>query len=140
MAEDEDAIGLIEILEQNGALADPERQWQADTRGFMTHVGAVGEVVGAELAHEELIEEGRFVGGAARRVELGHVRVRQRCEMPADGRESLVPAYRQVAVTRSVVGHRVREPARHLEFVITPALEFGDGVLGEELRRAALGR
>ena len=59
--------------------------------------------------------------------------------MPADGRESLVPAYRQVAVTRSVVGHRVREPARHLELVIAPALEFGDGVLAEELRRAALG-
>ena len=63
-------------------LPTPMRFRQADAGRLVAHVGAVGEIVGAELAHEELIEERGLVRGAAGGVELRHVRIGQRAQVP----------------------------------------------------------
>ena len=50
-----------------------------------------------------------------------HVRVGQPVEMAANDRESLVPADRQIAVGRCIIGHRMGEAPDHLEFIVAPA-------------------
>ena len=52
-------------LEYQGRLTEPMRY----AAGFVAHVRAVGEVVGAVFAHEQLVQERGFVRGAARGVE-----------------------------------------------------------------------
>ena len=56
------------------ALADADRLAQRDAARLVAHVRAVGQVVRAERAHEELVEERRLVARAARRVERRLVR------------------------------------------------------------------
>ena len=138
LAEDENAVGLVEILQQHGPLADAERLRQADAGRLVAHVRAVGKVVGAVLAHEELIEEGGFVRGPPGRIELRHVRIRQRLQLAADHVERIAPRHREIAVGFGVIGHRMGEPTDHFEIVIVPARELGDRMLGEEFGRAAL--
>ncbi len=76
LPEDEDTVRLVEIIQQDGALANAERKRQTDACRLVTHIRAIRKVVGAVLPREELVEEGRFVRGAAGRVKLRHVRVR----------------------------------------------------------------
>ncbi|GAA3068675.1 hypothetical protein GCM10020000_61400 [Streptomyces olivoverticillatus] len=70
---DDDQVGLVEVLQQDAALADADGLGECGAGGLVAHVGAVGEVVGAEFAGEELVEEGCFVAGAAGGVEDGLV-------------------------------------------------------------------
>ena len=92
---------MLEVVERDRALADADRLREPDAARLVAHVRAVGEVVGAEAPHEELVEEGRLVAGAARGVEDRLVRrgerARARC---ADEREGVVPGDRLVAVAR----------------------------------------
>jgi hypothetical protein len=69
LADDEDGLGESEVFERDGALTDADGLGQAAARRLVAHVRAVGQVVGAELTHEELIQEGRLVRRAPRRVE-----------------------------------------------------------------------
>jgi hypothetical protein len=54
MAEAEDGVGVIEILERHGALADADGFWKAHRSGLVAHVAAVGEIVRAVGADEKL--------------------------------------------------------------------------------------
>lgn len=47
LANHEDRVRLLEILEQHGTLADADGRLEGDAAGLVAHVGAVGEVVGA---------------------------------------------------------------------------------------------
>ena len=78
LPDDEDRVGVVEILEQHRALADADAFRQADAGRLVAHVRAIGKVVRAEAAHEQLIQERRLVGGAAGGVEFGLVRIVQR--------------------------------------------------------------
>jgi hypothetical protein len=73
LADDEDRVGQLQVVEHHGALAHAEGLRHARAAGFVAHVRAVGEVVGAVGAHEQLVEERRLVAGPARGVELGLV-------------------------------------------------------------------
>ena len=73
LAEDQQRVGVFEIVQRDRALADADRMRQAAAGRFVAHVRAVGEVVGAVHAHEQLVQERGFVAGAARRVEGGAV-------------------------------------------------------------------
>ncbi len=75
LAEEQQGIGVFEILERDGSLADAHGARQAAAGGFVAHVRAVGEVVGAVHAHEQLVQERGFVARAARGVERGAVGV-----------------------------------------------------------------
>ena len=75
LAEDEDRVGIGEVVEQHGSLADPDAFGKADAGRLVAHVRAIGEIVRAEAAREQLVHERRLVRGASRGVELGLVRV-----------------------------------------------------------------
>src|SRR3546814_2628249 len=68
---------------------------------FVAHVRTVGKIVRTELAHEDRIEERRLVRGAPRGVEFGFVRTLQHAKVPADQRESVVPAHRHIMIDRT---------------------------------------
>jgi hypothetical protein len=65
LPDDEDRLGLLEILQHHGALADADGGRQAAAGGFVAHVGAIGKIVGPKFAHEDRIKERRLVRGAA---------------------------------------------------------------------------
>ena len=134
-ADHEDQVGLLPVVEVAGALAGAERRGQRAAARLVAHVRAVGQVVRAELAHPELVEEGRLVAEPARGVEGRLVRAREPAQRLADERERVVPRDRDVRVALGVVDERLGEAALVLEREVAPALELGDGVRGEERRR-----
>ncbi len=132
VADAEHGISLLEVVERYGALAHADRGRQADAGGFVAQVRAVGEVVAAVLAHEELVQERGLVGSAPRCVELGHGRIGQLAQRGPDARRRILPGDRQVFVLLRVVGHRMAEAALVLERVVGPFPEFGQCVACEE--------
>ena len=74
---DDDQVGHLEVFDGHRALADADRLGQRRARGLVAHVRAVRQVVGAEAAHQQLIEERRLVAGAPGRVEHRLVRARR---------------------------------------------------------------
>ena len=98
VAHGDDQLAMLEIIERDAAFADADRLRQADAGRLVAHVRAVGKVVRAVFADEELIEERRLVGGAAGRVELRHVRVRQAAQDFTDPREGGIPSDRLIRV------------------------------------------
>ena len=97
LADHEDQVGGVEVLEQHRALADADRLGERRAARLVAHVRAVGQVVGAEAAHEQLVEERRLVAGAARGVERRLVRASAaRAARSAIEREGVVPVDRLV--------------------------------------------
>ncbi len=138
LAEDEDAVGFFEILQRHRALADADLLLQRGARRLVAHVGAVGEVVGAVFAHEQLVQERGLVRGAARGVEDRLVGRGQGIEMPGDRRERIVPGHRHVVVAGRVVAHRRRQPALVLQPVVAVGRQLRDAVLREQLGPGAM--
>ncbi len=118
LAENEDRIGVIEILQRHRALADADGFGQGHAAGLVAHVRAVGKIVGAEAATEQLVEIGRFVAGPTGRVEGCLVRAVQAVQVMGDQRKGIVPADRQVAVAGDVVTDRFAQAALVFEPVI----------------------
>ena len=140
LAEDEDRIGQLEIVQRDRALAGADLRLHGDAGRLVAHVGAVGEIVGAVLAHEQLVQEGGFVAGAPGGVEDRVVRRGQGVEVRGDAGERIVPVDRQITVAGGVPAHRMRQASLVLEPVVAVAREFGDGVLREQLGRGAMAR
>ena len=134
LAEHQDQVGLFEIVQGHRALADADLLAQRHARGFVAHVRTVREIVGAELAHEQLVQERGLVAGATGGVEDRLVRRGQRIELRCDEGEGLVPRHRLVTVGGRVVAHRVGEPALVFQPVVAVAGEFFHAVFREELR------
>ena len=63
LAEDEDAVGFLEILERHTTFADADAFLQGRAARFMTHVRAVRQVVRSKLTRKELIKKSRFIAG-----------------------------------------------------------------------------
>src|SRR3546814_8459716 len=64
LAEDEDRVGQLEVVQRHRALADADLRRHPRAGWLMAHVRAVGEVVGDELAHEQLVKERGLLAGA----------------------------------------------------------------------------
>ena len=139
VSDGKDGVAVVEVFQRHRALADADGLRQADAGRFVTHVGAVGEIIGAVLAREQLIKKCRFVRRAAGGVELGHVRVGQVAQGGSDLGERLVPADRDVTVGPRVVDHRMGQTAFVLQVEVGPGPKFGNSVRAEELRRGAFG-
>ena len=92
-----------------------------------------GQVVGAERADEQLVDERRLVGGLARGVEHRLVRRGQAAQVAADQRERLVPVDRLVVGAAGAQHHRLGDPALLAEPVVGLLAELGDRVVAEEL-------
>ncbi len=138
LAGDDDQVGLVEVFEGDAALADADGLGQCGARGLVAHVGAVGQVVGAELAGEELEEERGLVAGAAGGVEEGLVGRAEGGQLLGDDREGPLPADRLVPVVAAGRGpglqeHGLRDAALLAQPVAGTRGEVGQRVRGEEL-------
>ena len=133
LAGDDDEVGVVEVVEQHAALADAEGFGEGGAGRLVAHVGAVGQVVGAEVAGEELEEEGGFVAGAARGVEDGLVGGVEGAQFVGDDLEGAFPGHGFVVLGAFGEVHRLGDAALLAEPVAAAAGEVGDGVLGEEV-------
>lgn len=61
LAGDDDQVGVFDIVDGHRALADADGLDQCGAGGLVAHIGAVRQVVGAETAHQQLVEERRLV-------------------------------------------------------------------------------
>src|SRR5947209_20600487 len=84
----------------------------------MTHVRAVGQIVRAELAHEELIKKSRLVTRASRSVESGFVRRRERVQLSGYHLQILVLPYLFVMSLAAPQDDRVCEATLLVEPVV----------------------
>jgi len=134
LANDKNRIGMFQVVEHHGAFAHAQALDHAHRAGFVTHVRAVREVVGAVGANEQLIEKGCLVAGPARGVELGLIWRVQGIEVPGDQREGLVPGSFHITISGRVIAHRVGQATLILQPIITLPGERGDAVFVEEGR------
>ncbi|MNQ79443.1 hypothetical protein D3C85_943880 [compost metagenome] len=134
LADDEDRIGMLQVVKHHGAFTHAEAFDHAHRAGFVAHVGAVRKVVGAVGPDEQLVQISRLVAGPARGVELGLVRRFQRVEVPGDQRERFVPGGFHVTVGGRVIAHRVGQAALILQPVIALLGQRRDTVFVEEGR------
>ena len=134
LADDEDQLGGVDVVERHRALADADRPPEGHAARLVAHVRAVREVVGAERPHHQLVDERGLVARAPRRVEHGAVRRRQRGERRADAGDRGVPVDRHVVRRARRTVHRRRQAALLTEPVVGLAGERRDRVLGEERR------
>ncbi len=131
--DDEDHVGLLEVLERDRPLPYPQALDQRGAGRLVTHVGAVGHVVGAELPHEELVEERRLVAGATGGVEGGVIGRGQRAQHLADVTEGLVPGDRLVVRGALAAVEGLDEATLRVEPLVGLPGELVDGPLAEEL-------
>ena len=61
MANRDHQFSMVEIFQRDGAFANPDGAGQADAGGLVAHVRAVREIIGAQLAGKQLIQERGFV-------------------------------------------------------------------------------
>ncbi len=140
LTEYENRVGMFEIVEGHGAFTDAHALRQRDTAGFVAHVRAVGKVIGAVSAHEQLIQIRRFVAGPAGGIELGHVRAWQVVQVLGDQGEGVVPGNRLVTIGFGVIDHWLGQTALIFQPVVTLLQQRADAVAGEKGRiDAALG-
>lgn len=130
---DDDQVRPVEVLQGDAALADADGLRQCGAGGLVAHVGAVGEVVGAEFAGEELEQERGLVAGAARGVEERLVGGAERAQLLGDDVEGALPGHRLVPVGALGEVHRLGDPALLAQPVPAAGGEVGDGVRGEEV-------
>ena len=69
LTHDDDQVRAFEVLEGHGCLADADAFAHGPAGGLMAHIRTIRQVVGSEAAGEELVGEGRLVGGTPTGVE-----------------------------------------------------------------------
>jgi|GEM_PF-2633217 len=132
LAPDENRVGMFKVVKGHGAFADAYTLRQGHAAGFVAHVRAVREVVGAVGAYKQLIQVRRFVAGTAGSIKLGHIRAGQCVEVLADQVERCVPTDGFVAVGLGVIAHRFGQAALVFQPIVALFQQRGDAVLGEE--------
>ena len=134
----EDRVGLFEILQKHRALAHADGLAHGDTACFVAHVGAIGKIVGAVDAHEQLIQEGGFVARPTRSVKLRPVGGIETLQDAADLGKGILPRNRQITVACRIVAHRMRQAAVEFKFIIRQPTKLRHRILGEEGGRCPL--
>ena len=118
LAHDEDQVGVVDVVEAHVALADAQGLRERGAAGLVAHVAAVGQVVGAVGAGEELEEERGLVVEPARGVEEGLVGGVELAQFLGEQAERLVPADRLVVVRAGPLDHGFGQPALLVEPVV----------------------
>ncbi|CAO5230012.1 hypothetical protein FAGKG844_130072 [Frankia sp. AgKG'84/4] len=137
LPDDEHQVGGLQVGEGHRALADPDRRRQRRAGGLVAQVRAVRQVVRAEHADEQLVDERRLVAGAPRGVERGLLRARERGQLRGDEPERLVPADRGVVRGARRPVHRFDDAPLTAQPVPGAPGEVGQRMLGEKCRRHA---
>ena len=133
LADAEDDVCFEEIVQRDGALADPDGVLQGEAARLVAHVRAVRQVVGPEGAGEHLPHEGGLVAGAAGGVEKRLVRGIEGAEFFGDDREDFVPSDRLIVRRILAQQHRLGEAALEIVPGIALRHQVGNGMCGEEL-------
>ena len=131
-------FGVINIAETDACLADTDRLGESDARRLVAHVGAIGQIVGAESPDEQLIEEGSLVGGAPGGVEDSLVGAREPVEVRRDERVRVVPGDGFVMTAAGPLDEWLGDAALLAKPVFVMTVEGGDAVVGQEPRRYPL--
>ena len=141
LAEEEIAIGLVQIIEGHRADRRSDHLGQADRGRLVTHVGALRQIVVAVDPRQQRIEIARLQPRMAGRVE-DHILARQAAQDRADFGEGLVPRDRDIAIRAGIIFQRMREPSGLFQIVVRPAAQLRHGVAfpGEKGGRAAIRR
>jgi len=137
LAEEEDGVGVFEIVETDGADRHADGLREGHRRALVAHVRAVRQIVAAVHPRQQLIE----VGGLERRAPgcVEHHRSGvELLQLVADLVESVLPRHLAIAIARRVPAHRHGEPSDVLEGVVVPAAQFGQRVRVEEVGRRPL--
>ena len=129
VADDEDAVGLLEVLQLHRAHRHADALGQADRRALVAHVGAVGQVVVAVQARHQRVHVRGLQRRAARRVEHRLLRLRapsaaRRCPSKASCHDT--STYLSVAASQRIGA--VRRPVDS-SVEVGPAFELGERVL-----------
>jgi hypothetical protein len=133
-----DSVRELEVLEGDGSLADADHFLQRQPRRFVTHVRAIGQVIGAELAHKQLIEKSRFVTGAARGIEDCLIRTAQRVQFARDHGERIFPRNRFVVAAAGTQDHGMSQSSLMAQPVVRLLRQVRETLRTEKLRGAAL--
>ena len=104
----------------------------------MAHVGAIGEIVGAIKAYEQLIEISSFVAGPAGCVKLGLIGGLQAFKDVPNFGKGIFPRDGQIGVAWCVIAHRVGQSSVEFELIIGKLAQFGNRMFGKECRCGAL--
>ncbi len=140
LSADHDQLGLVDVLEADRALADADGLGERGRGRLVAHVRAVGQVVGAVGAGEELIGVRRLVGGLARGVEDRLVGAVQAAQGLPDQLERLLPGDRLVVLGVAAANHGMDEPSLMAQPVVGVVPQVLDAVLREEVRHQVVGR
>src|ERR1019366_639879 len=133
-----DSVRELEVLEGDGSLADTDHFLQRQPRRFVTHVRTIWPVIGAELAHKQLIEKSRFVTGAARGIEDCLIRTAQRVQFARDHGERIFPRNRFVVVAAGTQDHGMSQSSLMAQPVVRLLRQLRETLRTEKLRGAAL--
>lgn len=137
---DDDQVGVVQVLQGDGALADTDGLRQRRAGRLVAHVGAVGQVVGAEFAGEQLEQERGLVAGASGGVEEGLVGGVEGGELLGDDGEGALPGHGLVVVGPFGQVDGLGDASLLAEPVAAAGGEVRDGVGGEEVRGDAAQR
>ena len=69
----DDDFCFVKIMKFYRAFAHAQRFAQGHTAAFVTHVAAVGQIIGAILPYKKLVQKSSFVTGAARCIKDGFI-------------------------------------------------------------------
>src|SRR5437660_10768848 len=92
LPEKENAFGLFEVLQNDRADGAADRLRQSDGRALVAHVRAVGKIVAADHAAEQLVHVGGFQRGMAAQIENDRLRI-VGAQLPSDLGEGIGQCY-----------------------------------------------
>ena len=131
VADGDHQLGLIEVVQRDCAFPDANRTRQTDAGGLVTHIRAVGEVIGAVFAGEELEKIRRFVRGASGGIELDLVRF-EPVQYFADALKRLFPVDGPEGIACPVIAQGMRQPTVAFQFKVRFCQQRGDAVLSQK--------
>ncbi len=133
MAEEEQPVGVFEIVQGDGGHRHADALRQRHRGALVAHVGTVWQVVGAVHPRQHAIHVGRLQRGSAGHVEHHLIWIGHGLEFGTDLGEGLIPADRQVMVAGGVVAQWMSQATLLLQIVIAPIEQLADAVFGKEL-------
>jgi hypothetical protein len=134
LPEDEDRVGLLEVIQLHRAFADAHRLFQRHPARLVTEVGTVGQVVGPELPHQQLKQKRRLVAGPSRGVKRSLVRRRQRPKLVGNQTIRGIPGNRLIVRPARRQIQRLRQTPELPQLIVTARSQLGDAVTGEKVR------
>ncbi len=132
LPENENRIGLLKIIQVHRAFTDADALFKPRAAGFVAHIGAVREVIGAEHPAKKLIQVRGFITGAPGGVQLKLVRVVHGLNPLRNQRKRIFPGDRFIAIGCDVVTQGFGQTALIFKEIVALLAQGADAVLRKE--------